>query len=88
MRSSAPRRQAIQPDLIRGWTNEGLTLCIESLAFRSTSTTLTDKGRVELESRPGPAGGRANLNTFGTPTAACGIPERYSAAEPGPRPDE
>jgi hypothetical protein len=38
-------------NLIRGLHNEGLILCFESLAFWSSSATLTDKGRAELESR-------------------------------------
>ena len=38
-------------DLIRGLRNEGLVLCFESLDFWSSSATLTDQGRAELESR-------------------------------------
>lgn len=38
-------------DLIRGLRNEGLILCFESLEFWSSSATLTDKGRADLESR-------------------------------------
>lgn len=38
-------------DLIRGLRNEDLILCFESLEFWSSSATLTDKGRADLESR-------------------------------------
>ncbi|MFI9644558.1 hypothetical protein ACIG87_31695 [Micromonospora sp. NPDC051925] len=38
-------------DLIRGLRNEGLILCFESLEFWSSSATLTDRGRAELERR-------------------------------------
>ncbi|ROO60439.1 hypothetical protein EDC02_2310 [Micromonospora sp. Llam0] len=38
-------------DLIRGLRNDGLILCFESLEFWSSSATLTDRGRAELEPR-------------------------------------
>jgi hypothetical protein len=45
------RQEAMWRDLIRGLRNEGLILCFESMEFWSSSATLTDKGRAELESR-------------------------------------